>query len=51
MKIGKLLTVIVAILLLALPHSMRTQSPDDEGTKNAQQARAALDAMVQALGG
>jgi hypothetical protein len=51
MKIGKLLTVIVAVLLLALPHSMRTQTGDDEGAKNAAKARAALDAMVKAMGG
>jgi hypothetical protein len=51
MRIGKLLTVIVAALLLALPHNMRTQTGDDEGAKNAQKARAVLDAMVKALGG
>jgi len=55
MKIGKFLTVIVASLMLAVPHSMRTQagsSPgNDEGAKNAAKARAALLAMVKALGG
>jgi len=55
MRIGKLLTVVAALLMLAVPHSMHTQagnSPgDDEGAKNAQKARAALDAMVKALGG
>jgi hypothetical protein len=50
MKIGKFLTVI-AVLLLGVPHSMRTQSGDDAGEKNAREARAALDAMVGALGG
>ena len=50
MKIGKLPAVIVAALLLAVPHATRTQT-GDEGAKNAQQARAALDAMVKALGG
>ena len=31
--------------------STATQTADDEAAKNAKQARAALDAMVQALGG
>ncbi|MFZ1940569.1 MAG: hypothetical protein WBA18_15420 [Terracidiphilus sp.] len=51
MKIGKFLTVIVAVLALAVPHSMSTQTGNDEGAKNAAKARAALDAMVKALGG
>ena len=33
------------------PHAARTQTGDDAAHKNAAQARAALDAMVQALGG
>jgi len=51
MKIAKFLTVSAALLLLAAPHCVRTQSVNNAGDKNAQQARAALDAMVRALGG
>ena len=51
MKIGRFLTTIVAALLLAAPLATRTQTAGDEGAKNAQKARAALDAMVKALGG
>jgi len=51
----RVLPVALAIAMLAAPLSMRTQTaPDaaeDAGQKNAKQARAALDAMVQALGG
>ena len=47
----KLLPVALALMLLAAPHDTRTQATADAGQKNAQQARAALDAMVQALGG
>ena len=41
--------VLLTLLLVVLPLS--TQTSDDIGTKNAKQARAVLDAMVQALGG
>jgi len=45
----------LAVALLAWPHGIRsqtsTQAAEDEGAKNARQARAVLDAMVQALGG
>ena len=41
--------VLITLLLVALPLS--TQTSDDISTKNAKQARAVLDAMVQALGG
>jgi hypothetical protein len=51
MKIGKFLTIAAALLTLTAPHSMRTQTGDDAGTKNAEKARATLDAMVKALGG
>jgi len=51
MRIARFPTVAVALLLLAAPHCVRTQSADDEAAKNALQARAALDAMVKALGG
>jgi hypothetical protein len=38
-------------LMLTSPLAMRAQTDDQTGVKNAHQARAALDAMVQALGG
>ncbi len=37
--------------MLVWPLAPRTQTGDDDAAKNAQQARNALDAMVQALGG
>ena len=46
----KVLPVAVALLALMAPHTARTQT-DDAAAKNAAQARAALNAMVQALGG
>ncbi len=45
----KVLPVALAVFMLAAP--LRTQTGDDEAAKNTRQARAALDAMVQALGG
>lgn len=51
----RVLAMGLAVALLAWPHGTQTQaSPqtgDDAGAKNAKQARAALDAMVKALGG
>jgi len=46
------LTSILALFLVP-PQTLLAQSaaPDDAGAKNAHQARAALDTMVQALGG
>ena len=41
----------LAVLLLASPLAIQTQTTDEASVKNAKQARAALDAMVQALGG
>jgi hypothetical protein len=41
----------LALVVLAMPPATRTQTQDDAGEKNAKQARAALDAMVKALGG
>jgi hypothetical protein len=38
-------------LILTAPQIVRAQAADETGAKNARQARAALDAMVQALGG
>jgi hypothetical protein len=46
-----LLLMVVAALVLALPRPTETQTTDDMAAKNAKQARAALDAMVKALGG
>ena len=46
-----ILLVALAVLMLATPPTTQTQTSEDAGAKNAQQARAALDAMVQALGG
>ncbi|MGA3263778.1 MAG: hypothetical protein ABSC47_07005 [Terracidiphilus sp.] len=43
--------VVLAVVVLAWPLSTQTQATDDAGMKNAKQARTALDAMVQALGG
>jgi len=47
----KVLKVALAAVVLMAPHAMRAQTPDNTADKNAQQARAALDAMVKALGG
>lgn len=46
--IGK---IVLGIALVAAPLATLAQATDDMGAKNAQQARAALDKMVQALGG
>jgi len=51
MKITKILPLAVAALVLAWPVASKTQTGDDDAAKNAQQARKALEAMVQALGG
>ena len=51
MRIGKTLTTVLTVLALAVPPATRTQSGTDQGAKNAQQARQALERMVQALGG
>lgn len=48
-KIGPVAALMV--LVLAAPVTTRTQTGDDPAAQNAQKARAALDAMVQALGG
>ena len=45
------LPVALAVLILGTPIATRTQTAEDAGAKNARQARAALDAMVKALGG
>jgi hypothetical protein len=47
----KVLPVALAVLVLMASRTTQTQTGDDEAQKNARQARAALDAMVHALGG
>ena len=51
MKISNILPVAAAFLMLAWPVATPAQTGDDAAAKNAKQARAKLDAMVQALGG
>jgi hypothetical protein len=51
MRIGKTLTTVLILLALAVPPATRTQAGVDQEAKNTQQAREALDKMVQALGG
>jgi len=47
----RLLPAAVVLVMLAAPLAMRAQTASDAGQRNARQARATLDAMVQALGG
>ncbi|MGD0735926.1 MAG: hypothetical protein ABR976_12305 [Terracidiphilus sp.] len=47
----RVFAVALAVMMLALPLRFQAQTAEDEGAKNAKQARAVLDAMVQALGG
>jgi hypothetical protein len=47
----RVLPAVLVTLLVVAPVSTRTQTADDAAQKNARQARAALDAMVKALGG
>lgn len=47
----RVLPVALAVLMLGAPLSTQTQTTDEASVKNAAQARAALDAMVQAMGG
>lgn len=52
MRFSKFPVIALAMLALTVSSIARSQqSPADEEAKNAQQARAALDAMVKALGG
>lgn len=51
MRIGKTLTTVLTVLVLAVPPATKTQTGADQGAENAQQARHVLDEMVQALGG
>lgn len=46
-----ILPAALAVLMLAISPATQTQNSDDAGAKNAQKARAALNAMVQAMGG
>ena len=43
--------VMLAVVMLAWPNMIQAQAGDGANAKNIAQARAALDAMVQALGG
>jgi hypothetical protein len=43
--------IALGLALLGTPVAAHVQAPEDIAAKNAQQARAALDRMVQALGG
>ena len=47
----KILPLALAVLMLFVPRATPAQATDADAAKNAAQARAALDAMVQALGG
>lgn len=47
----RVLLGVMAALLFAWPAQTQTQTTDDASAKNARQARAALDAMVKAMGG
>ena len=47
----KVLMVALAAVVLMAPGAMRAQGSDNAADANAKQARAALDAMVKALGG
>jgi len=51
MNFGKTLTTLLMLMALAIPPAGTTQAANDTEAKNAQQARQALDKMVQALGG
>lgn len=44
-------TAVLAFMILVAPLVLRAQAVDQEAQKNADKARAALNAMVQALGG
>src|SRR5579863_5187702 len=48
--VGRLFGLALAFAILAMPQATPTQTAED-AAKNAQQARAVLNAMVQALGG
>lgn len=47
----RILTATLALTALLAARAIRAQNGDQAAQKNAEQARAALDAMVQALGG
>jgi hypothetical protein len=47
----RILPVALAMLMLGASLTMRAQTTDEASQKNAQQARVALETMVQALGG
>jgi hypothetical protein len=47
----RVLAVMLAAIVLAAPRPTLTQTAEDAAAQNAQKARAALDAMVTAMGG
>jgi hypothetical protein len=47
----KACSLVLGLFLLAAPATPQTRTPEDPAAANARQAHAALDAMVQALGG
>ena len=47
----KLVPLVALLAVLAVPRGAHAQAGDDMGAQNARKARAALDAMVQAMGG
>jgi len=51
MKSGKTIPAVLLAITIALPFAVDAQTGDQDAQKNAEQARAALNAMVQALGG
>lgn len=51
MRHPRIFSGLLAALLVAAPLALRAQTGDDTAAKNAAQARAALEAMVKALGG
>ena len=51
MKMGRALATVLVLAVFFVPSASRPQAVMDQEAKNTQQARAALDAMVKALGG
>jgi hypothetical protein len=47
----RVLPVVVLALIMSVPSTTRPQTGDEAGAQSAQRARAALDAMVKAMGG
>jgi hypothetical protein len=51
MRIFRLVAPGILLLAVGVSATLHAQAPEDEAARNARKARAALDAMVQALGG